>query len=112
MMLGNPYNKFYSQTFFCRSNIAFPESSFWNQTQLEEHTVISKRLNVDLDVQSLYRTVDRTSYFDISAWLTVDFMGKCTAIDCFEITSVLKVDQCMLLDPLVSLKKKYPVKKR
>ena len=112
MMLGILYNRFYSLTKFFRSNIVFPESSFWNQTHLEEHAVISKQLNVDLDVQSLYRTVDRTSYFDISARLTVDFMGNCTTIVCFEITVVLKVDQCMLPDRLVSLKKKYPVKKR
>ena len=36
----------------------------------------TNQLKVDLDVQSFNRKYDRTKYFDISAYLTVDFMGE------------------------------------
>ena len=63
---------------FClpRSNIAFPEMSFWSAEAINNATIRTNQLKVDLDVQSLNRKYDRTEYFDIYAALTVDFMGK------------------------------------
>ena len=59
-----------------RSNIAFPEISFWSADVINASAVTTKQLKVDLDVQSLNRKFDRTEYFDIYAALSVDFMGE------------------------------------
>ena len=61
---------------FHRTNIVFPETSFWSQDVIRDNATVNNRFKVDLDVQSLYRTHDRTKFFDVSAYLTVDFMGE------------------------------------
>merc|ERR1711971_357223 len=58
-----------------RSNVAFPEMSFWSADVINSASVKTNQLKVDLDVQSLNRKHDRTEYFDIEAALTVDFMA-------------------------------------
>merc|ERR1719339_414133 len=58
-----------------RSNVAFPEMSFWSADVINNASVKTNQLKVDLDVQSLNRKYDRTEYFDIEAALTVDFMA-------------------------------------
>ena len=62
-------------TFLPRSNVAFPEMSFWNASVINASAITTKQLKVDLDVQSLNRKFDRTQYFNIHASLSVDFMG-------------------------------------
>ena len=59
-----------------RSNVAFPEISFWSADVINDAAVTTNQLKVDLDVQSLNRKFERTEYFDIYAALSVDFMGK------------------------------------
>ena len=49
--------------------------SFWSADVINNASVKTNQLKVDLDVQSLNRKYDRTEYFDIEAALTVDFMG-------------------------------------
>jgi len=58
-----------------RSNVVFPEMSFWNASVIHDSAITTKQLKVDLDVQSLNRKFDRTEYFDIHAALSVDFMA-------------------------------------
>ena len=62
--------------FLPRSNVAFPEMSFWSAEVINNAAIKTPQLKVDLDVQSLDRKYDRTQYFDIYAALTVDFMGE------------------------------------
>ena len=62
--------------FLPRSNVAFPEMSFWSADVINNAAIKTPQLKVDLDVQSLDRKYDRTQYFDIYAALTVDFMGE------------------------------------
>merc|ERR1711970_448579 len=49
--------------------------SFWSADVINNASVKTNQLKVDLDVQSLNRKYDRTEYFDIEAALTVDFMA-------------------------------------
>merc|ERR1712226_513417 len=58
-----------------RTNIVFPETSFWSQDVIQNNATVNNRFKVDLDVQSLYRTRERTKFFDVSAYLSVDFMA-------------------------------------
>ena len=79
-----------------RSNVAFPEMSFWSADVINNASVKTNQLKVDLDVQSLNRKYDRTEYFDIEAALTVDFMGKFIEFvqgDLIKIT--LQLERCM-----------------
>ena len=77
--------------------------SFWSADVINNASVKTNQLKVDLDVQSLNRKYDRTEYFDIEAALTVDFMGKYTEFvkgDFIKIT--LQLERCMWPDLQVS----------
>ena len=77
--------------------------SFWSADVINNASVKTNQLKVDLDVQSLNRKYDRTEYFDIEAALTVDFMGKYIEFvkgDFIKIT--LQLERCMWPDLQVS----------
>ena len=82
--------------FLPRSNVAFPEMSFWSADVINNASVKTNQLKVDLDVQSLNRKYDRTEYFDIEAALTVDFMGKFIEFVKGDLIKIsLQLERCM-----------------
>jgi len=58
-----------------RRNMFFPESSLWSQDTINSNSFQYDRRNVNLDVSANKRTLDKTDHMDISAHLTLDFMG-------------------------------------
>ena len=54
----------------------FPESSLWSQDTINSNSFQYDRRNVNLDLSANKRTLDKTDHMDISAHLTLDFMGK------------------------------------
>jgi len=58
-----------------RTNIFFPEASFWDKNQIRESMVEHDKFDVNLELTANKRTLDKTNHFDISASLTLDFMS-------------------------------------
>merc|ERR1711936_1385484 len=58
-----------------RTNIFFPEASFWDKSTIRKSMVEHDKFDVNLEVTANKRTLDKTNHFDISASLTLDFMS-------------------------------------
>merc|ERR1719427_1677160 len=58
-----------------RTNMFFPESSFWTRTTIDDNKSQTNKFETKAEFNSDQRTLSKTSHMDISASLSMDFMS-------------------------------------